>query len=76
MRALRTGSMVALSIAVALLTRAVVRLENYRYANSVGLCAEYSLRDAQQLIEREKCLNAVETRTHWVWHVLYGLGLM
>jgi hypothetical protein len=30
----------------------------------------------QQRIERERCLEATQTRTHWFWHVLYGVGLL
>jgi hypothetical protein len=57
---------------VAILTSAVVRLENYRYANFVGACTEFDITKPQQRIEREKCLEA----THWFWHVLYGVGLL
>jgi hypothetical protein len=55
---------------VAILTSAVVRLENYRYANFVGACTEFDITKPQQRIEREKCLEATQTRTHWFWHVL------
>jgi hypothetical protein len=24
----------------------------------------------------EQCLEATQTRTHWFWHVLYGVGLL
>jgi hypothetical protein len=61
---------------VAILTSAVVRLENYRYANFVGACTEFDITKPQQRIEREKCLEATQTRTHWFWHVLYGVGLL
>jgi hypothetical protein len=27
-------------------------------------------------IEREECLEATQTRTHWFCHVLYGVGLL
>ena len=66
----------ALFVGLVVLTKAVVRLENYRYANFLGFCAEFSLRDPQQLIEREKSLNGVQTRTHWFWHVVHGIGLL
>ena len=61
---------------VVVLTGAVVRLENYRYANAVGFCKEFDITQPQQRIEREKCLEASQTRTHWFWHVLYGVGLL
>jgi hypothetical protein len=74
MRTLAVITIVALCIAVAALTRAVVRLENYRSANAVGFCAEFNIADPQQRIEREKCLDAKQTRTHWVWHIVYALS--
>jgi hypothetical protein len=61
---------------VAILTSAVVRLESYRYANFVGACTEFDITKPQQRIEREKCLEATQTRTHWFWHVLYGVGFL
>jgi hypothetical protein len=60
----------------AVLTSAVARLENYRYANFVGACTEFDITRPQQRIERERCLEATQTRTHWFWHVLYGVGLL
>ena len=76
-----------LVILVVVLTTAVVRLENYRYANFIGICeAANEARPAitesdiaakpRQRIEREKCLETTQTRTHWFWHVLYGVGLL
>jgi hypothetical protein len=64
-----------LVVLVIVLTAAVVRLENYRYANFVGLCTEFDITKPQQRIEREKCLETTRTRTHWFWHVIYGVGL-
>ena len=65
-----------LVIAVAWLAGTVVRLENYRYANFVGLCASYDVTSPQKRIEREGCLENSETRTSWVWHLLYGLKVL
>jgi hypothetical protein len=68
---------IALLVAiVVMLTAAVVRLENYRYANAVGFCAQFDITKPQHRIDREKCLEATQTRTHWFWHVLYGVGLL
>ena len=67
------GMLVAM---VAVLTSTIVRLENYRCANFVGLCTEFDITKPQRLIERERCLEATQTRTHWFWHVLYGVGLL
>jgi hypothetical protein len=68
--------LVMLVAMVVVLTSAVVRLENYRYANFLGACTEFDITKSQQRIEREKCLEATQTRTHWLWHVLYGVGLL
>ena len=70
------GIIVALSIAVVLLGAAVVRLENYRYANFVGMCLEYGINDPKERIKREDCLENTQTRTHWFWHILYGLRVL
>lgn len=48
----------------------IARLENYRYANSIGMCSEHV-----DLIQKEKCLNAQETRTGPFWHLAYALGI-
>lgn len=53
---------------------AVVRLESYRYAVQVGMCREFS--GETQVVEREACLRKVETRTSFVWHLLYGIGVL
>ena len=66
----------ALLIAVVVLSRAVVRLENYHYANQVGMCDKFDLSDPRQIFAREDCLNNTKTRTHWFWHILYGTGVL
>ena len=65
-----------LVIALAITTTAVVRLENYRYANFVGLCSEFDITNPVQRIKREGCLEIAETRTHWLWHILYGMKIL
>jgi len=45
-----------LAVALVVLASAVVRLENYRYANFVGFCTEFDIKQPVQRIEREKCL--------------------
>jgi len=65
-----------LLVALAITTTAVVRLENYRYANFVGLCSEYDITNPVQRIKREGCLENAETRTHWLWHILYGVKIL
>ena len=64
------------AVALVVLASAVVRLENYRYANFVGFCTEFDIKQPVQRIEREKCLEAAQTRTHWFWHLIYGVGLL
>ena len=64
-----------LAVTVLILSRAVVRLENYRYANFVGLCDKFDITSPQQRLARDDCLNDAETRTHWLWHILYGTRL-
>ncbi|KRR26466.1 hypothetical protein CQ14_02985 [Bradyrhizobium lablabi] len=55
----------------------VVRLENYRYADSVGMCSElFSREDVRKRVERELCLENSQTRTHWFWHILYGTKIL
>ena len=71
MRALGLITIAALLVAVVVLGRAVVRLENYHYANQVGMCDKH-----EEYLAREACLNNTETRTHWFWHILYGTGVL
>lgn len=56
-----------------LLGRSVIRLEKYHYASLTGACSEQKSNDAFQSIEREKCLNNAETRTHPLWHLFYAV---
>jgi hypothetical protein len=65
-----------LVIALMMTTSAVVRLENYHYANIVGFCSQYDITNPEQRIKRHDCLENTETRTHWFWHVLYGLKII
>jgi hypothetical protein len=51
----------------------IVRLESYHYANQVGFCQEFKF--PEQGLERDRCLNEKQTRTLWLWHLLYGLGV-
>ena len=55
-----------LMAAVLILTNALVRTENQRYAMSIGMCSGSILPD-------DSCLSRVETRTAWWWHVNYAL---
>ena len=66
----------ALLCATVWLGSAVVRLENYHYANLLGFCPQYNIADPVQRIQREDCLANTETRTGWVWQLLYGLKIL
>jgi hypothetical protein len=77
MKSILLAMVVLLSVVAFVLGKAVVRLENYRYADTVGFCSELQSRDnALMRIERGKCLERTQTRTHWFWHLLYGTGLL
>ena len=65
-----------LALATVWLGFAVVKLEKYRYANFVGMCSQYNIADPIQRIQREDCLEKTQTRTHWFWHLLYGLKVL
>jgi hypothetical protein len=50
----------------------LVEIENQRYAMLVGMCPgklDPSLPDPQ-------CLQTVQTRTSWVWHLAYALKVL
>ncbi|MCK1666161.1 hypothetical protein [Bradyrhizobium sp. 153] len=66
----------ALVISVVWLGAAVVRLENYRYANFIGACSQFNIKDARERIDREACLDSAETRANWAWHLAYGLKIL
>ena len=71
---------IALAVCLVVVTvwfgSAVVKLENYRYANLVGMCSHYNIADPIQRIQREDCLEKARTRTHWWWHLLHGLKII
>jgi hypothetical protein len=76
MKAALVAIVIVLSMLVILLGAAVVRLENYRYASSIGICAELTNSDPVQRLKHETCLDQSQTRTHWFWHVLYGVKVL
>jgi len=49
----------------------IVDLENYRYANSIGMCSEHIT-----LVQKNQCLQKTEARTSPLWHLAYALGLL
>lgn len=76
MKVLPIFAIVVLLIANVWLASAVARLENYRYANFLGSCTQFSATDPLQRLKRESCLEQSETRTSWAWHLLYGLKVL
>ena len=76
MKSVLVALVILLSLLVGLLAEAVVRLENYRYANFIGFCNEYTVTSPMQRIKREECLENTQTRPHWSWHILYGLKFL
>ena len=65
------SSLIVAIILIAWLTTALVRVENQRYAMSIGMC---QLKDP--LLWDIECLSKVETRTSWLWHVVFALKLL
>jgi hypothetical protein len=73
MKALRLSLLSAILIIV-LQSAALIRLENQRYAMQVGLCEDKVLSiKTQQVAWDSSCLERVETRTNWLWHLFYAL---
>ena len=56
--------------------KAIVGIENERYALLLGSCGEVDVAVAETVVERGKCLRTVQTRTSPFWHLLYGLGVL
>lgn len=63
--------LIILSVLVIWLAASLVRVENQRYALSLGMCIDPTLKVADQA-----CLSKVETRTSWLWQLLYGLRVL
>jgi hypothetical protein len=63
---------VLLLIANFWLAASLVRIENERYALSLGLCRSQTTQD---LIDQPRCLEAIETRTSPIYHLLFALGI-
>lgn len=62
--------LVAAVLLVLWLATALVRVENQRYALSLGMCQD----TVSGVGSDYKCLAAVETRTAWYWHLFYALS--
>lgn len=74
--AVRTLVILALLAALVWFGSVIVRLENYRYGNSLGMCAEDGGASVPELVARDRCLNEARTRTNPLWHLGYALGVL
>lgn len=59
---------ISLLVAIVWLSAALIRVENQRYAMTIGMCIDPVLKVADQ-----NCLSTVETRTGWWGHLYYAL---
>ena len=62
------GCLAAAAVLVFWLSATLVRIENERYALSLGMC-----RDVTTGLNHRECLDKVQTRTAWYWHLFYAL---
>lgn len=58
------------------LSVSLVEVENQRYALLIGICGDGDPAIPSTLLDREECLERVETRTNPFWHLAYGLGVV
>jgi len=63
------AALIVVSLLLVLVTTALIRVENERYALSIGMCW-----DKQLGVGDWRCLQSVQTRTGWVWHVFYAVA--
>jgi len=66
---MKSAATVVLILISALLADRVVRLENQRYALYNDMCK----RDPANPSQRWDCLEKVQTRTSWFWHLYYAV---
>jgi hypothetical protein len=66
---MKSAAIIALVLICAFLADRVVRLENQRGALFVGICKL----DPANPKERWDCLENVQTRTSWFWHLYYAV---
>lgn len=58
-----------LAILLLWVSASLVRLENQRYALTIGMCAPHPPNPVPDMA----CLERVESRTAWWWHLYNGL---
>ena len=66
---MKAAMIIFLSLIIMFLADRVVRLENQRYALATGVCKIDPANPAQGW----KCLDRVQTRTTWFWHLYYAI---
>ena len=57
-----------LLVVIVCLIITIVKIENQRYAMVTGMCRDQN----NTAMVDMKCLKQVETRTSWLWHLLYA----
>lgn len=70
---MKSGLIVVLLALLVWFGASIARLENARYAASLGMCDQYQ---GLTLGERAGCLGRTKTRTSWVYNLLYGLRVI
>ena len=72
---MKAALIAALAGALLWVSAALVRVENERYALSLGMCLDESMHrvDPNMHVADYQCLKRVETRTGWWWHLYYAL---
>jgi hypothetical protein len=73
-------AILVLLLAVLFISDRLVRIENQRYALMIGSCPSPSLLHPRQtsdpavhMRQAFDCLDKVQMRTSWFWHLFYGL---
>lgn len=68
---------IILLIVIFVFGKTIVRLENYHYANEVGMCDFEKMEGSwflEKKINQDKCFKNVQTRTSFIWHLFYALS--
>ncbi len=67
---MKTLAIVGLIAALIFVSARLIHVENQRYALVTGMCRSNL---APEVVD-VGCLQSVETRTSWLWHLYHGLG--
>lgn len=68
MEKVKNAVIVVLLLLVLALSNALIRVENQRYAMSVGMCYDERLK-----LPDLTCVSKARTRTNPIWHLFHGL---